>query len=988
MRPEAAQHNAVRAVPRLHATWWQGALGVWCETGLRRIDSIAPAANPQAAASVAPAEVAQVLGARRLPHKFEVRAPVNGRWRRAKVPGFLLADASALTVLRAALHADAASWAGPDLRALAQIAAGVEKLVAQAQVVPVVVYEDGYVARWELIRNPEILSWLSTTARLLSFIDTDELYSFADWVCDHLVRQRLRQRPSMPSVVAALVEPEARFTGNHAMVSRSRDFAAAAAAANVAMVLRVVEPEDSLWRLQVLVRTGDDTLRPFAELPDPELAAPVVSRLLEVARTAYPPLADSDTAREGVDFLLSADALIDLVDRGVGVLAERGIEVLLPKAWAKVDTEVRITPAQPQVETEARLGVSQLNDINVDVLVGGVPVDEVELQRMVEASANLVQLRGQWVRADGEALRRAAAFLHRIHEGKRRTVAVGDGDGANGVGGAATVRAVLTEYVHALSSDDARSLHITGPSTLAWPIPRDIAVAEQLPGWFGAQLRDYQIDGVRWLAGMAESGLGAVLADDMGLGKTMQILALESLERHTGTETITERKPTLVIAPLSLVRNWAREAHKFAPELAVYVHHGPDRDVTASSADTLAAADLVITTYGTVVRDVELLNSTTYRRIVVDEAQTIKNANTQSARTIRELRAEHRVALTGTPVENRLEDLRAILDFCNPGMFGSAEVFRARFAAAIESEADQKTASRLTAMASPFVLRRTKNDPRVLTLPPKRELRVDAYLTTEQAALYQAVVKDMMEQVAQSGQQGRKGAILAGLTGLKQVCDHPALYAADGSALMRGGKHRSGKLAALDEILTAAGDAGEKVLIFTQYRTFGEMIVPYLSRRAGEPVPFLSGKTSPRARAEMVEAFQHDGGPPVFLASLRAGGTGLTLTAANHVVHLDRWWNPAVEDQATDRVHRIGQERDVHVHTLVSPGTVEERIAAVLEHKSDLSELTVGSLHVTQLSDEALWDLVSLRTDSHTAAAAYAASTQPPRAHNRRGGAQ
>jgi len=312
-------------------------------------------------------------------------------------------------------------------------------------------------------------------------------------------------------------------------------------------------------------------------------------------------------------------------------------------------------------------------------------------------------------------------------------------------------------------------------------------------------------------------------------------------------------------------------------------------------------------------------------------------------------------------VENRLDELRAVLDFANPGMLGSASTFRARFAIPIESHRDEAAASRLRALAAPFVLRRLKSDPRVVAdLPDKQHIRVDSPLTREQATLYRAVVEDMMEQVKESEGAARKGAILSGLTALKQVCNHPAHYLGDGSALLRGGRHRSGKLAALDEVLTEILDAGEKVLLFTQYRAFGDLILPLLERRAATAVPFLHGGVTAAGRAQMVEEFQASHGPPVMLASLRAGGTGLTLTEANHVVHLDRWWNPAVENQATDRVHRIGQTRVVQVRTLVAPGTVEDRIDELLEAKRDLAELTLGPLAgaLTELADADLAALV------------------------------
>lgn len=964
---------------RLHGSFDRGALAVWCETGLRRPESIAPASDPAAVAGAEPpAEVVSLLTGVRLVHKVEVRAPVTGTWRRAKVPGKLLRGSAALRLLALAGESGSAEWAGPDLRALAQLASGVRELVGRAQVVPVVTVEETYVARWELVRSPEIISWLAAVSRLLGTMEAEDVAAFADWAADATVRARLAARPSMPSFVAALLAAEdPQLAGNHAMVARSRDFAVHAGAANVHVVLRVLEPSEELWRIEVLVRVGGEGIRPFSELEDPELVAPVLVGILETAKAAFPLLSEAETAPGGVDFLVPADTVVALVEGGATALRERGIEVLLPRAWTRVRTEVRAAPSVAPVESEARLGLRELGEVSWEILVGGEPVDERELQKMLASSSDLVELRGRWVRAEAGALRRAAAFLERARaraEAEDAGVGPGEKEPEDRVSEGKASGTAIGRFVEAMLSEEAEGLAVRAPDTLEWRLPSPAGILGDLPQWFAATLRDYQRDGVRWLHGMASAGLGAVLADDMGLGKTVQVLALESLERQRGESGA---RPTLVVAPLSLVRNWKRESERFAPGLSVLVHHGPGRLGGEEARPAMAAADLVLTTYGTAVRDAPLLEGVLFHRVVVDEAQTIKNIDAQAAKALRRLRSAHRVALSGTPVENRLEDMRAILDFCNPRMFGSAEVFRSRFSTPIETSGDEDTASRLVSLAAPFILRRTKSDPGVVELPAKLEHRIDAFLTAEQAALYTAVVESMMETVKGASETGRKGAILSGLTALKQVCDHPALYASDGSPLLGGGEHRSGKLAALDEILTTAGDAGEKVLVFTQYRTFGDMILPFLGRRAGEPIPFLSGLTSASERARMVEDFQRPDGPPVFLASLRAGGTGLTLTAANHVVHLDRWWNPAVEDQATDRVHRIGQEREVNVYTLVAPGTVEERIADVLDHKQGLRDLTVGSLGLTALSDDALADLVALRADTETTREAYRSSVVP-----------
>ncbi|OOL30776.1 helicase, partial [Rhodococcus rhodochrous] len=377
----------------------------------------------------------------------------------------------------------------------------------------------------------------------------------------------------------------------------------------------------------------------------------------------------------------------------------------------------------------------------------------------------------------------------------------------------------------------------------------------------------------------------------------------------------------------------------------------------------VADSDLVITTYALVARDVAPLRSLRWGRVVLDEAQHVKNAATAQSRATRAIPARHRVALTGTPVENRLEELRSILDFANPRLLGSPSTFRARFAVPIERERDAAAAARLRALTSPFVLRRVKTDPSVISdLPEKFEQTVRANLTAEQAALYRAVVDEMMRQIRDKEGMARKGAVLAALTRLKQVCNHPAHYLGDGSGVLRRGRHRSGKLGLVEDIVESILADGEKALLFTQFREFGELIAPYLAERFDTTVPFLHGGVSKGRRDAMVAAFQGDGGPPMMLLSLKAGGTGLNLTAANHVVHLDRWWNPAVENQATDRAFRIGQRRDVQVRKLVCVGTLEERIDEMIAGKQELAELAVGAGEnwITELSTEQLHSLLSL----------------------------
>jgi non-specific serine/threonine protein kinase len=406
------------------------------------------------------------------------------------------------------------------------------------------------------------------------------------------------------------------------------------------------------------------------------------------------------------------------------------------------------------------------------------------------------------------------------------------------------------------------------------------------------------------------------------------------------------------------VGNWQREATRFAPKLSVHVHHGADRKLDPD-------ADLVITTYALAARDFELLRDAKWDRIVVDEAQAIKNAATRQAVAIRALPARHRIAVTGTPVENRLADLWSLMEFANPGLLGPAATFKRAYAVPIERHADADAAERLRRMTAPFILRRVKTDKSIISdLPDKLEMEVLCNLTAEQATLYQAIVDDMMRRIESSSGMERRGLVLATMTKLKQVCNHPAQFLADGSRLAG----RSGKLARLDEILEEVLVAQEKALLFTQYASFGAMLRGHLSARFGREVLFLHGGVGKPERDALVRRFQSTeaGSPAIFILSLKAGGTGLTLTEANHVIHVDRWWNPAVEDQATDRAFRIGQKRNVQVRKFVCAGTVEEKISAMIADKRGLAARIVGTGEIafSELSTAELRELFSLSSDA------------------------
>jgi SNF2 family DNA or RNA helicase len=471
--------------------------------------------------------------------------------------------------------------------------------------------------------------------------------------------------------------------------------------------------------------------------------------------------------------------------------------------------------------------------------------------------------------------------------------------------------------------------------------------AVEPPAGLRATLRPYQRRGLSWLAQMCELGLGGCLADDMGLGKTVQVIALHLHRRPLAAG------PTLAVCPTSLLGNWQRELARFAPGIRVRRYHGGDRHL-----EDLAADEMVLVTYGVVRRDRAVLAEVGWGLVVADEAQHAKNPLSRTARELRAIPAPARVALTGTPVENRLTELWSILDWTTPGLLGPLERFRRSVAVPVERYRDPDAIEQLARVVRPFLLRRRKSDPRIAPeLPAKTETDRVVPLTAEQATLYEAVVREALAKITASEGIERRGLVLGLLTALKQICNHPAQYLHEAAPL----PGRSGKLAALDELLDVILDEGEAALVFSQYVEMCRLIRDHLADR-GVPTLFLHGRVPARRREELVARFQ-DGGAPVFLLSLKAGGVGLNLTRATHVVHYDRWWNPAVEDQATDRAYRIGQDRPVQVHRLVTEGTLEDRIAALLASKRGLAEAVVGAgeAWLTELSDPELAELVSLQ---------------------------
>jgi SNF2 family DNA or RNA helicase len=494
------------------------------------------------------------------------------------------------------------------------------------------------------------------------------------------------------------------------------------------------------------------------------------------------------------------------------------------------------------------------------------------------------------------------------------------------------------------------------------------------PPEFQGTLRPYQSRGYSWLAFLKRWGLGACLADDMGLGKTVQTLALlqqswdAQLASSNGRPAVRKReksaphtRPTLLICPTSVVGNWHKEAARFTPELPVLVHHGLTRDKGAKFQKEAGKHALVISSYGLLHRDLETFQKLPWSGVILDEAQNIKNANTKQAQAARAIQADYRIALTGTPVENNVGDLWSLMEFLNPGFLGTQTTFKKSYFVPIQAHRDTQAAERLKRITGPFILRRLKTDSSIISdLPEKLEMKVFNTLTQEQASLYAAVVQEATEALEEAEGIQRKGLVLATLMKLKQVCNHPAQFLREKGPI----PGRSGKLARLTEMLEEVLASGERALIFSQFTEMGELLKRHLEESFGREVLFLHGGTTKKQRDKMVERFQNGpNAPPIFLLSLKAGGTGLNLTGANHVFHFDRWWNPAVENQATDRAFRIGQTRNVQVHKFVCLGTLEERIDEMIEQKKEVAERVVGAGEgwLTELSTAELKDLFALR---------------------------
>ncbi|MGB6073073.1 MAG: DEAD/DEAH box helicase [Rhodococcus sp. (in: high G+C Gram-positive bacteria)] len=901
-------------------------------------------------------------------HRADVSFPASGRSATAQapvqVPAIALAphDAADLLLRTPSEHASISG----DLRYLAHVARGIERWVRGGRVVPALKLMDGqWWPRWRLVGGERQRAWLSELAVAMPSVQRAGerpkkiLDDMVEELTDPIVRSVLGRPDSEHPLLSALIRDDPYADGTQQISTLLENWRGSLTVDEPSLVLRLLEPDDdddavdgsseeaaeSYWTLQVCLRADGEAPRPvpMSRKVDATLLSIAVRKLGE-AVAAYPRLRDLPSQEGTLDLLLPTSVVIDLVEHGATALQATGTTVLLPRAWTRLDPSMRLrvdSPAVTKAAADRAVGMDELVSYDWQLQLGDMVLTEAEMNRLAVSKGDLVRLRGQWVLADGGQLARAAKYVAEHH-----------GDGT-----------ALSTLMREMTLADPPPAPVQDIRASGWAAtllePGAVPEAIPVPAGVNATLRPYQQRGLDWLAFMSRLGLGAVLADDMGLGKTLQVLTLLAHEKSS--------TPTLLVAPMSVVGNWQREAAKFTPALRVLVHHGPARSKGEELDRAIAEHDLIVTTYALMAKDRAQLAEQTWRRVVLDEAQHIKNSGTVQAKAALAIPADHKLALTGTPVENRLDELRSILDFANPGMLGRPSDFRKRFSVPIERENDENAVSRLRAITSPFILRRVKTDPTVISdLPEKNEMTVRANLTAEQAALYKAVVDEMMAQIADAKGMKRKGAVLSALTRLKQVCNHPAHFLSDGSPVLKRGQHRSGKIGLVEDMLDSILGDNEKALLFTQFREFGELVAPYFAERFGTEVPFLHGGVSKAKRDEMVEKFQSDDGPPIMMLSLKAGGTGLNLTAANHVVHLDRWWNPAVENQATDRAFRIGQRKNVEVRKLLCVGTVEERIDSMLVSKQDLANLAVGTGEnwVTEMDTAELQELFRLSEDA------------------------
>ena len=741
--------------------------------------------------------------------------------------------------------------------------------------------------------------------------------------------------------------------------------------------LRLSEPPDGEgpWALDVVLRSkkDEDTVETYTAKRLPRgwnkyrgEIDQVLTRWLKVV----PWLAEDGTFKRELSEFEAWEFLTEVSEK----LLFLGAEILLPSWWMALkesSLKVKAKVKSQATRGPSYVGLQALMDFDWRFSLNGQDLSEAEFADLVNEKRRLVYIRGQWVKLD-------PAFIKQIQE-------LMETASAKGLQLSDLLQQELLSDVATVEDDEEQDDMLRIQFELNQELrkmvgrlreTKNIPIVATPPSLKG-ELRPYQQLGMSWLLFLREHGFGACLADDMGLGKTVQMIAyLLHVKEHEAVDVVPEVevemqedqprvvKTALIVCPTSVLGNWQRELEKFSPDLKVHLHYSSSRVKGEEFANYVADYDVVLTSYGLTHQDFDELASVHWGSIILDEAQNIKNSQTKQSRAVRKLHGRHHVALTGTPMENRLSELWAIFDFINKGYLGTLGQFQEKYVATIEREEQKDKIKELQRLIQPFLLRRTKRDQEVaLNLPDKQEQKEFVPLTAEQASLYEQLLQDTFANIEQLSSFERKGIILQMLNKLKQLCNHPALYLKEDVAKenLQHVRARSGKLDKLTDLVDAVREQEESCLIFTQYIGMGNMMKRLLEKRYGIEVPFLNGSANKKQRDDMIERFQN-GEFPIFILSLKAGGTGLNLTEANHVIHYDRWWNPAVENQATDRAYRIGQKRFVHVHKLICTGTLEEKIDAMLDKKQALNDEIISSDNwITELSTDELKELVALR---------------------------
>lgn len=713
------------------------------------------------------------------------------------------------------------------------------------------------------------------------------------------------------------------------------------------------ETDGDQWKLNFTLKSRADPslILPFSRIWDKrdrdaralikkyvEYPEEFLLQSLGTVQSIFPPLQRALRQPNPSELTLSSNELYSFLSEVSPTLQESGFSVMFPEWWmnTRKSLGVRVS-AKPVKSSLSRLGTDALVQYSMEVVFDGDPLSAEELSRIASMKTPIVRIGRKWVQVDQEQLSRVLSLLKERRNG--------------------TLSELLSIHT---KFGSLPVLEIRGEGWIQDLLDGNAKIESiRQPRGFRGKLREYQKTGTSWLKFMTTLSLGCCLADDMGLGKTIEVIAF-LLDRKSSMD---DAGPVLILCPTSVISNWGHELKKFAPRLRVMIHHGPARLRGDAFVDMVIKADVVLTSYALLHRDMEFLSQIVWDGVISDEAQYIKNYSTKQSKAIRSLRAGFRIAMTGTPVENRLEDLRSIFEFINPGYLGSEKKFREMFVLPIEREQDDGATRMLNRFVSPFILRREKTDRSIIKdLPEKGEVKVYIPVTEEQATLYEAAVKAMLQEINESEGMQRKGLILSTITRLKRLLDHPAMVSGDNDFRA----DRSEKLTRLLDMIGEIVSNRDKVIVFTQYVEAARIIKENIQMRFHQECLFLSGNTPRTRREEMIARFQDLHGPGIFVISLRAGGFGINLTAATNVIHFDRWWNPSVEDQATDRAYRIGQTRSVSVYKYVVSGTVEERIDDIIEAKTDLRKKVIGGSDeswVTELSSEQLKDLFSLRRD-------------------------